>query len=258
MKRSKRILAVFLAITLMVLPLMSQRGAYEVYAESADDSTATNDKAGNGLKDSQDQSLQDGSSQNTETNAETEVSKESGEESKEGLDKQNETEEKEPTSTEPQVEKQEKTVEKATLEAAPKAVTNKDLNISKVKVVGDASDLSVPNSVSVELTVTGGAKDSLESVHLYYYCSETGKSFNTSAYDFQWDYRQGTDYSTYTIRNIELNQYFAKGNYKLELIEMNAASYNINVNYSYDSETKNSHVLKVGIASIILVRQILL
>ena len=238
MKRSKRILAVFLAITLMVLPLMSQRGAYEVYAESADDSTATNDKAGNGLKDSQDQSLQDGSSQNTETNAETEVSKESGEESKEGLDKQNETEEKEPTSTEPQVEKQEKTVEKATLEAAPKAVTNKDLNISKVKVVGDASDLSVPNSVSVELTVTGGAKDSLESVHLYYYCSETGKSFNTSAYDFQWDYRQGTDYSTYTIRNIELNQYFAKGNYKLELIEMNAASYNINVNYSYDSETK--------------------
>lgn len=238
MKRSKRILAVFLAITLMVLPLMSQRGAYEVYAESADDSTATNDKAGNGLKDSQDQSLQDGSSQNTETNAETEVSKESGEESKEGLDKQNETEEKEPTSTEPQVEKQEKTVEKATLEAAPKAVTNKDLNISKVKVVGDASNISVPNSINVEFTVTGEAKDRINHIHLFYHCSETGKGLNVNAYDFEWEYRQGTNYSTYTIRNIELNQYFAKGNYKLELIEMNAASYNINVNYSYDSETK--------------------
>lgn len=234
MKRSKRILAVFLAITLMVLPLMSQRGAYEVYAESADDSTATNDKEGTGLKDSQDQSLQDGSSQNTETNAETEVSKESGEESKEGLDKQKETEEKEPTSTEPQVKKQEKTA----LEASSPNVTNNDLNISKVKIIGDASNISVPNSISVELTVTGEAKDRMNHIHLYYHCSETGKGLNVNAYDFEWEYRQGTNYSTYTIRNIELNQYFAKGNYKLQSIEMNAASYNINVNYSYDSETK--------------------
>ena len=202
MKRSKRILAVFLAITLMVLPLMSQRGAYEVYAESADDSTATNDKEGTGLKDSQDQSLQDGSSQNTETNAETEVSKESGEESKEGLDKQKETEEKEPTSTEPQVKKQEKTA----LEASSPNVTNNDLNISKVKIIGDASNISVPNSISVELTVTGEAKDRMNHIHLYYHCSETGKGLNVNAYDFEWEYRQGTNYSTYTIRNIELNQ----------------------------------------------------
>lgn len=234
MKRGKRILAVFIAITLMVLPLMSQKGIYEVYAEGVDNSTATGKKEENSLEDSKNQSLQDTSTLNAETNAEAELPKESGEDLKDGLDKQNKTEEEAPASTEPQVKKQEKTA----LEASSQNVTNNDLNISKVKIIGDASNISVPNSISVELTVTGEAKDRMNHIHLFYHCSETGKDLNVNAYDFEWEYRQGTNYSTYTIRNIELNQYFAKGNYKLESIEMNAASYNINVNYSYDGETK--------------------
>ena len=237
MKRSKRILAVFLAITLMALPLLSQRGIYEVYAENAenaDSSTATGEKEEKSLEDSKNQSLQDASGQK----AEAELPKESGEDLKGELEKQNKTEEEALASTKPQVKEEEETVEKAALEASSKNVTNNDLGISKIKVVGDAGNISVPNSISVELTVTGEAKDRMNHIHLFYHCSETGKDLNVNAYDFDWEYRQGTDYSTYTIRNIELNQYFAKGNYKLQSIEMNAASYNIIVNYRYDDETK--------------------
>lgn len=237
MKRGKRILAVILVLTLMALPLMSKSGVYEVYAESADNTTATSEKEEISLEDSKNQPLQEGSGQDAETNIEAELPKESEEGSEEVEDKENKVE-KPTDSKEQQAKEQKKTLKKATIEAAQKESTSNDLNIRGVKVIGDASNISVPNSISVELTVTGEAKDRMNHIHLFYHCSETGKDLNVNAYDFEWEYRQGTNYSTYTIRNIELNQYFAKGNYKLESIEMNAASYNINVNYSYDGETK--------------------
>lgn len=237
MKRGKRIVAVILVLTLMALPLMSKSGVYEVYAESADNTTATSEKEEISLEDSKNQPLQEGSGQDAETNIEAELPKESEEGSEEVEDKENKVE-KPTDSKEQQAKEQKKTLKKATIEAAQKESTSNDLNIRGVKVIGDASNISVPNSISVELTVTGEAKDRMNHIHLFYHCSETGKDLNVNAYDFEWEYRQGTNYSTYTIRNIELNQYFAKGNYKLESIEMNAASYNINVNYSYDGETK--------------------
>lgn len=237
MKRSKRILAVVLALTLVALPLMSKSGVYEVYAESADNTTATSEKEEISLEDSKNQPLQEGSGQDAETNIEAELPKEAEEGSEEVEDKENKVE-KPTDSKEQQAKEQKKTLKKATIEAAQKESTSNDLNIRGVKVIGDASNMSVPNSISVELTVTGEAKDRMNHIHLFYHCSETGKDLNVNAYDFEWEYRQGTDYSTYTIRNIELNQYFAKGNYKLQSIEMNAASYNIIVNYRYDEETK--------------------
>lgn len=215
MKRGKRILAVILVLTLMALPLMSKSGVYEVYAESADNTTATSEKEEISLEDSKNQPLQEGSGQDAETNIEAELPKESEEGSEEVEDKENKVE-KPTDSKEQQAKEQKKTLKKATIEAAQKESTSNDLNIRGVKVIGDASNISVPNSISVELTVTGEAKDRMNHIHLFYHCSETGKDLNVNAYDFEWEYRQGTNYSTYTIRNIELNQYFAKGNYKLE------------------------------------------